>query len=108
MTRHLTAIVEREGDGYAAGCPEVDVASQGKTVFEARDNLAGALAPLFETASAGEVNRHLRRELYVTRIEVAVNWTAHPARWRGVPHSGCQRVHGDEAARPPHGDAESG
>ena len=108
MTRHLTAIVEREGDGYAAGCPEVDVASHGKTVVEARDNLAGALALLFETASADEVNRRLRGELYVTRVEVAVGWTARPARSRGVPHSGCQRVHGDEAARPPHRDAESG
>ena len=108
MTRHLTAIVEREGDGHVAICPDVDVASQRKTVVEARDNLAGALAPLFETASAGEVNRRLRGELYVIRIEVAVGWTARPARSRGVPHSGCQRVHGDEAARQPHRDAESG
>ena len=29
MNRQLTAIVEREGDGYVALCPEVDVASQG-------------------------------------------------------------------------------
>ena len=39
MTRQLTAIVEREGDGYVALCPELDVASQGDTVAEARDNL---------------------------------------------------------------------
>ena len=108
MTRHLTAIVEREGDGHVAVCPEMDVASQGKTVVEARDNLAGALALSFETASTGEVNRRLRGELYVTRIEVAAGWTARPARSRGVQHSRCQRVHGDAAARPPHGDAESG
>ena len=62
MTRHLTAIVEREGDGYVAICPEVDVASQGKTVVEARDHPAGGLAPLFETASGGDVNRRLRGE----------------------------------------------
>ena len=35
MNRHLTAIVEREGDGYVALCPEVDIASQGDTVSEA-------------------------------------------------------------------------
>ena len=29
MNRRLTAIVEPEGDGYTAFCPEVDVASQG-------------------------------------------------------------------------------
>ena len=108
MTRHLTAIVEREGDGYVAICPEVDVASQGETVVEARDNLAEALTLFFETASTDEVNRRRRGEVYVTQIEVAVGWTARPVRSRGVPHSRCQRVHGGEAARQPHRDAESG
>ena len=28
-TRQLTAIIEREGDGYVALCPELDIASQG-------------------------------------------------------------------------------
>ena len=59
MNRQLTAIIEREGDGYVALCPEVDVASQGDTVAEARDNLAEALALFFETASAGEIDRRL-------------------------------------------------
>ena len=57
MNRRLTAIIEREGNGYVALCPEVDVASQGDTVAEARDNLAEALTLFFETASAGEVDR---------------------------------------------------
>ena len=35
MNRRLTVIVEREGDGYVALCPEVDIASQGDTVAEA-------------------------------------------------------------------------
>lgn len=72
MNRRLTAIVERDGDGYVALCPEVDVASQGETVVEARDNLAEALTLFFETAPAGEVDRRLRGEVYVTQIEVAV------------------------------------
>ena len=72
MNRRLTAIVEREGDGYVALCPEVDVASQGDTVSEARDNLAEALTLFFETASTGEVDRRLRSEVYVTHVEVAV------------------------------------
>ncbi len=72
MNRRLTAIVEREGDGYVALCPEVDVASQGDTVAEARDNLAEALTLFFETASVGEVGRRLRSEVYVTHVEVAV------------------------------------
>ena len=51
MSRRLTAIIEREGDGYVSLCPEVDVASQGETVDEARENLKEALELFFETAS---------------------------------------------------------
>ncbi len=72
MNRRLTVIVECEGDGYVAFCPEVDVASQGATVSEARENLAEALMLFFETASVVEVERRLREEIYVTQIEVAV------------------------------------
>ena len=43
MRRQLTAIVERDGNGYVALCPEVDVASQGDSVAEARSNLDEAL-----------------------------------------------------------------
>ena len=53
MNRRLSAIVEREGDGYFALCPELDVAGQGTTVAEARDNLIEALTLFFETASVG-------------------------------------------------------
>ena len=59
MTKRLTAIVERDGDGYVALCPEVDVASQGDTVAEARANLTEAMTLFFETASADELDRRL-------------------------------------------------
>ena len=72
MNRRLTAIVERDGDSYVALCPEMDVASQGETIVEARDNLAEALTLFFETAPSDEVDRRLRGEVYVTQIEVAV------------------------------------
>lgn len=72
MSRRLTAIVEREGDGYVALCPELDIASQGATVTAARDNLAEALTLFFETAPAEEVDRRLRNEVYVTLVDVAV------------------------------------
>ena len=68
----LTAIIERDGDGFVALCPEVDVASQGSTVQEARANLTEALELFFETASESEIMRRLRSEVYVTRIEVPV------------------------------------
>lgn len=44
----LTAAISREGDWFVAQCLEVDVASQGRTLEEARDNLAEALALYFE------------------------------------------------------------
>ncbi len=71
MNRRMTAIVERDGDGYVALCPEVDVASQGETVAEARENLAEALTLFFESAPEDEINRRLRGEVYVTQVEVA-------------------------------------
>ena len=72
MFRQLTAIIERDGDGYVALCPEVDVASQGDTVGEARANLKEALELFFETASPEEISSRLHNEVYVTHVEVAV------------------------------------
>ena len=72
MKRRLTAIIERDGDGYVALCPEMDVASQGDSVTEARSNLEEALTLLFETASAEEFERRTGSEFYVTHVEVAV------------------------------------
>jgi len=72
MTRRLTAVIEREGNGYVALCPEVDTASQGDTVDEARSNLKEALELFFETASAEEIRERLHDEVYVTQVEVAV------------------------------------
>lgn len=51
----LTAIIEREGDGYVSLCPELDIASQGDTIEEARNNLIEALELFFETASKAEI-----------------------------------------------------
>ncbi|MDE2881912.1 MAG: type II toxin-antitoxin system HicB family antitoxin [Gemmatimonadota bacterium] len=68
MRRQLTAIVEREDNGYVVQCPEVDVASQGVSVAEARANLEEALALYFETASSEEIERRLRTEADVTHV----------------------------------------
>ena len=43
MQKKLTAIIEREGNGYVSLCPELDIASQGNTIEEARLNLQEAL-----------------------------------------------------------------
>ena len=69
---HLTAIIEREGDGYVALCPELDIASQGDTIEQSRKNLQEALELFFETADPSEIEWRRPRESYVTRLEIAV------------------------------------
>ena len=72
MRRQMTAIIEREGDSYVALCPELDIASQGASVSEARANLKEALELFCEASSADEIQRRLHDEVYVTHVEVAV------------------------------------
>ncbi|MGC8722932.1 MAG: type II toxin-antitoxin system HicB family antitoxin [Acidobacteriota bacterium] len=72
QTHQLTAIIEREGEGYFALCPELDIASQGATVEEAKANLKEALELFFEEADPAEVEGRLHQEVYVTQLEVAL------------------------------------
>ena len=59
MSRKLTAVIHREEAGFVALCPELDIASQGDTIEEARDNLREALELFFECAPAAEVEIRL-------------------------------------------------
>ena len=70
--RHMTAIIEREDDGFVALCPALDIASQGQSIEEARANLIEALTLFFETASPSEVSRRFQNEVFVTQVEVTV------------------------------------
>lgn len=70
--QRFTAIIEREDDAYVALCPELDVASQGLTVEEARRNLKEAVELFFEAASPEEVRKRLHNEVFVTQLEVTV------------------------------------
>ena len=72
MKRQLTAIIEREGSGYVSLCPEVDIASQGDTIDEAKKNLCEALELFFETASPEEIKERFHDEVYITNVEVAI------------------------------------
>lgn len=69
--RSYTAIIEKEGEGYVALCPELDVASQGTTVEEATANLKEAVDLFLECADPVEVQRRLHTEIFVTRFEAA-------------------------------------
>jgi len=71
-TRQLTAIIEREDDGFVALCPELDIASQGDTVEDARSNLAEAIELFFEVADPSEIEQRMHNDVFVTSVEVAV------------------------------------
>ena len=57
MTQRFTAIIEREDDAYVALCPELDIASQGESVSEARNNLREAIELFLESASPNEIQK---------------------------------------------------
>lgn len=57
---------------YVSLCPEFDIASQGKSVEAARENLIEAVELFLETASASEVRRRFAAELYISPFEVRV------------------------------------
>ena len=70
--RRLTAVIEREGNGYVALCPQFDIASQGESIEEARANLTEALTLFFEAADATEIDRRFQPDVFVTQVEVPV------------------------------------
>ncbi len=69
MKSSYTAILEKEGELYVALCPELDVASQGRTVEEATTNLKEAVELFLECADSQEIGRRLHTEVFVTRFE---------------------------------------
>jgi predicted RNase H-like HicB family nuclease len=74
--RSFTAIIEREGASYVSLCPELDIASQGDSIEEARDNLVEAIELFLETASPTKILERLHDEVLVTRLEVSVGEAA--------------------------------
>lgn len=70
--RNFTAIIEKEDDIYVSLCPELDIASQGNSVEQAKQNLKEAIEMFLEDASATEVQERLHSELFITQLEVVV------------------------------------
>lgn len=60
MRKSLTAVICREEGGFFSLCPEIDVASQGDTIEEAKNNLKEAVELFFECASKEEVDTSKR------------------------------------------------
>lgn len=70
-TSTYTALIEKEGDTYVALCPELDIASQGTTIEEAKANLKEAVELFLESADAEEIQRRFHGEIFVTRFEAS-------------------------------------
>ncbi len=76
MKRRLSAAVHREGDWFVSWCPELDVASQGRTVEEALTNLREALELYLE----GQEATLPEEPFLLTTIEVEHAQASPPAR----------------------------
>lgn len=70
-TYNLSAIIEHEGEWYVATCPELDIASQGRTVEEANHNLYEAVQLFLETADPKEIQLPSESP-FITTFKVAV------------------------------------
>lgn len=71
-SQRFTVIIEREDNEYVSLCPELDIASQGNNVEEARLNLIEALELFFETVEPSEIKNRLQTEIFITQVEVKV------------------------------------
>ncbi|MGI8669487.1 MAG: type II toxin-antitoxin system HicB family antitoxin [Aridibacter sp.] len=70
--RNFTALIEREDDGYVSTCPELDIASQGDSIEEAKANLVEAIELFLETADKSEIESRVHSEVFITQLEAAV------------------------------------
>ncbi|MBP6863893.1 MAG: type II toxin-antitoxin system HicB family antitoxin [Candidatus Didemnitutus sp.] len=68
---NFSAVIEKDGAWFVARCPELGVASQGKTRTEAHRMLAEAVELWLETASAAEIKRCLKRGARVRPLTLA-------------------------------------
>ncbi len=72
MKRYFSALIEREDDMYVALCPELDIASQGTSIEEAKSNLTEAVELFLETADESEIAGRMHTETYLTSLEVSI------------------------------------
>lgn len=76
MTKTITATIWRENESYVSLCPELDIASQGSTIEEARANLREAVELFFEAAHPNEIEERLNREIYISPLEIEIGQIA--------------------------------
>ena len=67
----LTAVIAKEGNWFVSKCPELGVASQGKTFKEAHAMLAEAVELWLRAASAKEISRRMKAGARVQPLDLA-------------------------------------
>jgi predicted RNase H-like HicB family nuclease len=72
----FTALIEKEDNMFVSLCPELDIASQGYSIEEAKTNLREAVELFFEFASKEEIKERLHYEVFITPLEVNIGETA--------------------------------
>ncbi len=70
--RQFIAIIEKEENTYVSFCPELDIASQGDTIEEARNNLKEAIELFVEIASNNEITKRIHSEVFITQLAITV------------------------------------
>jgi predicted RNase H-like HicB family nuclease len=67
-----TIIIKREEDWFVATCVENNIASQGKTIDEATDNLKEAIALFYEDEVEEKFMLPSQERFYITSLEMAL------------------------------------
>jgi len=88
--------------GFVSLCPELDIASHGASIEEARANLIEALTLFFETADPSEVSRRYHGDVLVTQVEVPVGQASSFPGPGGLRDTRRARLLNGPPARPPY------
>ena len=73
MSYKVNVIIEKDGHGYYAYCPELEgCQTQGETFEETLKNIREAAELYLETLSEDEIKASLSKEIVTTSLEVKV------------------------------------
>ncbi|GHV87499.1 HicB family protein [Spirochaetia bacterium] len=67
-----TIIIKQEEEWFVASCLENNIASQGKTIDKAIENLKEAIALYYEDDNEEEVILPKNDQVYITTLEMAI------------------------------------